>query len=460
MAKLINVNDKTFAPESPIYPKTYENNVNAGTATAMVAIYTGGYYSVKEAKGSGNIQNQTASKLYESATITKTFSIAKLDLAKATVTVDPAEYTYDGKAKEPTVTVTYDGKVIPAADYKVTYESNVEVGTAKVKISAVGNNTTGSVTKDFTIKPSEEIQVKGKAHVQKDGDKKAVEETEGAVFGTTGESKRMESISIELGTKPEELGIEYRSHVQGIGWEKQSAKDGEVSGTTGESKRLEAVQMQLTGAKAKDYDVFYRVHSQSFGWLGWATNGEPAGTAGQAKRAEAVEVLVLPKGQTPKDYDATKAAYVGRATGVAHVQGTGTTKATNSIIGSTGKGKRLESLRITLPNQPFGGGIEYQSHVQGKGWETGWASNGGMSGTQGKSKRIEAVRIQLTGDLKDHFSVWYRVHSQTYGWGGWTKDGADAGTSGLSRRAEAIDVMILPKGAAAPGSTDNAMRTK
>ncbi len=296
VAKLVNVNGKTFTPESPVYPEEYENNVNAGTATAMVDIYSNGYYSVKEAQGSGNIQNQDVKKpLYESATITKTFSIAKLDLAKATVTVDPAEYTYDGKAKEPTVTVTYDGKVIPTSDYKVTYESNVEAGTAKVKISAVGNNTTGSVTKDFTIKRSEEIQVKGKAHVQKDGDKKAVEETEGAVFGTTGESKRMESTSIELGTKPEELGIEYRSHVQTYGWESGWAANGAASGTTGQSKRLEAVRVRLTGELADHFDVWYRVHCQTFGWSGWAKNGEDAGTSGLARRTEAIEVVILPK---------------------------------------------------------------------------------------------------------------------------------------------------------------------
>ncbi|MDO4808308.1 MAG: hypothetical protein Q4A07_13785, partial [Coriobacteriales bacterium] len=54
----------------------------------------------------------------------------------------------------------------------------------------------------------------------------------------------------------------------------------------------------------------------------------------------------------------------------------------------------------------------------------------------------------LTGELaaEGGYSVWYRVHSQTYGWLGWARDGADAGTTGLSRRAEAIEVQILPQG--------------
>ena len=35
---------------------------------------------------------------------------------------------------------------------------------------------------------------------------------------------------------------------------------------------------------AKQYDIYYRVHSQEFGWLGWAKNGESAGTEGYSYR--------------------------------------------------------------------------------------------------------------------------------------------------------------------------------
>lgn len=46
---------------------------------------------------------------------------------------------------------------------------------------------------------------------------------------------------------------------------------------------MEAVRLKLTGELAEHYDIYYRVHSQSYGWLGWAKNGEIAGTAGLAK---------------------------------------------------------------------------------------------------------------------------------------------------------------------------------
>lgn len=42
-------------------------------------------------------------------------------------------------------------------------------------------------------------------------------------------------------------GIEYRSHVQGVGWESSWSSNGDTSGTTGQSKRIEVVQIRLTG---------------------------------------------------------------------------------------------------------------------------------------------------------------------------------------------------------------------
>ncbi len=406
---------------------------------------------------SGNKQEITGSTKSE-------FSIAPAEITKDMVTLS-ADIAYaNDKEQKPTVTVKdpFTGKtLVEDTDYTVAWgEGDYKaIGTYKITVTGL-KNFTGSVTKDYQIKnmPAA-VNVTGTAHVQKDGDKAGTVTENGIMLGTTGQKKRIEAMTIKLSTKSDELGIEYRSHVQGIGWEKSSAKNGEVSGTSGQAKRLEAMQVSLTGTEAEDYDVFYRVHAQTFGWLGWAKNGEPAGTAGQSKRLEAIEVCVLPKGLTPKDYDITEAAFNGRATGIAHVQTFGTLPATTGIIGTTGKAKRMESIKLTVPNQPYAGGIEYQTHVQKYGWEDKWAADGELSGTQGEAKRLEAVRVRLTGELADHFDVWYRVHCQTYGWSGWAKNGEDAGTSGLARRTEAIEVVILPKEAAAPGSTEHAMRT-
>lgn len=70
-----------------------------------------------------------------------------------------------------------------------------------------------------------------------------------------------------------------------------------MSGTTGQSKRLEAIQIKLTGQVANEYDVYYRVHCQNFGWLGWAKNGESSGSEGYSRRLEAIQICLVPKGQ-------------------------------------------------------------------------------------------------------------------------------------------------------------------
>jgi len=51
------------------------------------------------------------------------------------------------------------------------------------------------------------------------------------------------------------MGLE---HAQG--WK----YNGAASGTRGEGKRLEAIRIQLTGQLAQYYDVYYRVHAQTY----------------------------------------------------------------------------------------------------------------------------------------------------------------------------------------------------
>ena len=132
-------------------------------------------------------------------------------------------------------------------------------------------------------------------------------------FGTTGQARRLEAVRLSGPATPVAGGISYEAHVQREGW-MPAVADGALAGTTGQARRLEAVRVSLTGDAAKDggYSVWYRVHSQTYGWLGWAHDGKPAGTTGLAKRAEAIDVQVLPQGQVPRGYDASKAACVNK----------------------------------------------------------------------------------------------------------------------------------------------------
>ena len=61
---------------------------------------------------------------------------------------------------------------------------------------------------------------------------------------------------------------------------------------------MEAIKIHLTGELANQYDIYYRVHIQDFGWLDWASNGTVAGSTGLGLRLEAIQFLLNLKQQT------------------------------------------------------------------------------------------------------------------------------------------------------------------
>jgi uncharacterized protein YjdB len=136
------------------------------------------------------------------------------------------------------------------------------------------------------------------------------------------------------------IGVQYQTHVQNIGWQDWS-KDGEtsgapgqflrveayrvgvndqltnnsyisyhsrlknmgvtqnwadsrdanaMSGTTGENQRVEAIQMKLGGYASNAMDVWYRVYVQGYGWLDWAKDGQWAGMSNGGLRVEAIQI--------------------------------------------------------------------------------------------------------------------------------------------------------------------------
>ena len=121
---------------------------------------------------------------------------------------------------------------------------------------------------------------------------------DGRMSGTSGKSLRLEGIQIGLDNQRYSGDIEYRTHIQNIGWEKSYKRNNQMSGTSGRSLRLEAIQIRLTGEMAKKYDVYYSVHCQNFGWMGWAKNGESAGSAGYSYRLEGIKIVLVEKGHS------------------------------------------------------------------------------------------------------------------------------------------------------------------
>ncbi len=379
-------------------------------------------------------------------------------LSNASIAAIP-DQPYTGKAVSPKPNVSLDGKTLKeGTDYTIGYDSNTNPGTAKLTITGRGSYT-GSKTASFNIvTPS----VRYRTHVQTYGDQPWRQD--GSVSGTSGESKRLEGIWMELGKNfPLSGGISYKTHVQTFGWEDSWRTSGQKSGTSGMSKRLEAIQIKLTGDISNHYDVYYRVHAQRVGWMSWAKNGQSAGTSAMSWRLEALQVVLVPKGSSaPQSLEGItptySAAYLSRpnVTYHTHVQTHGWEqrwRSNGELSGTSGQSKRLEGIEAKLEGGALSGNIEYQTHIQTYGWEKSWHANGDMSGTQGQSKRLEAIRMRLTGEAEKYLDVWYRVHAQTAGWLGWAKNGEDAGTAGMSKRLEAIQIMVLPKGASAPGDT-------
>ena len=289
---------------------------------------------------------------------------------------------------------------------------------------------------------------------------------DGENAGTTGEGKRLEAIAIALdlnGVMAEDGtvmtgGLQYRVHAQSYGWMNWVDADAngatpqslvnrhEYAGTMGQGKRLEAIQIKLTGKLAEEYEVFYRVHMQTYGWSPWTRDGQTAGTTGQGKRLEAIQIKLVDKADEEPGATISYSVHA-QSYGWMNPVGNGQT------AGTTGQGKRLEAIKIQLQTTGVTGGIEYSTHVQNYGWMK-TVSDGTVSGTSGQAKRMEAIRISLTGDISAYYDIYYRVHCQSYGWLDWAKNGQAAGTESGGKRMEAIQIKLVKKGEAAPGKTN------
>ena len=126
----------TLLQEGVDYTVSYKNNRAVGTATAT-------------ATGVGSYSGQ----------ISTTFKIVSTSLAKATVTV--ADATYTGRAVAPKPQVKAGSIVLrEGVDYSVSYEDNVQVGTAIVVVKGAGNFTDSAFATFKINKASQVIAAK------------------------------------------------------------------------------------------------------------------------------------------------------------------------------------------------------------------------------------------------------------------------------------------------------------
>lgn len=111
------------------YDLSYENNVNVGTATVHIT-FKGNYTGTRDTN----------------------FNIIARALSNDSVNIsDIPVQTYTGKAVTPEPTIKYgDVTLIKDTDYTLSYQDNINVGTAKVNVSFIGNYS-GSANTSFEI---------------------------------------------------------------------------------------------------------------------------------------------------------------------------------------------------------------------------------------------------------------------------------------------------------------------
>lgn len=141
----------------------------------------------------------------------------------------------------------------------------------------------------------------------------------------------------------------------------------------------------------------------------------------------------------------------------AHVQNRGTLPEVKNgaICGTTGQGLRMEAIWIKISG--MSGSIEYNTHIQNRGWDTRYRSNYEMGGSSGQSLRLEAIRIRLKGEIAKYYTVEYSVHVACEGWHGFVGEDQIAGTVGKSRAIEAIRIRLVKKNTSSNNTANTAV---
>ena len=146
----------TFGDDAPTYTESYDGFVNNETKAVL-----GGTLALT----CSYVKNQTGAGTYDITPSGLTSNNYDITFTKGTLTVGKkaledgfianiASLVYNGVAQEPAPVVTFNGMtLVKGTDYSVSYENNVNVGTATATVTALANSTkySGTASKTFTI---------------------------------------------------------------------------------------------------------------------------------------------------------------------------------------------------------------------------------------------------------------------------------------------------------------------
>lgn len=312
--------------------------------------------------------------------------------------------------------------------------------------------------------------------------------------GTSGRGLRLEAIQIKLtGDIADYYDVYYRVHAENFGW-LGWARNGEEAGTSGYAYRLEGINIRLV--KKDDSIVDYgdsiafkdryavdsitlnkdnitlevneeeqlsatispeSANNKSLTWT--SSNMDVATVVNGKVKAIAIGNAVITAISSNGKKDTCNVVVVSPIEKIeytAHVENIGWQgyAKNGDMAGTSGRGLQLEGIKIRLKNYPYEGNVEYRTHIENLGWENEFKKNDEMSGTSGRGLQLEALEIKLTGEMKDHYDVYYRVHASNFGWLGWARNGESAGTAGYAYQLEAVEIKLLEKGQELPGYGD------
>lgn len=157
--------------------------------------------------------------------------------------------------------------------------------------------------------------------------------------------------------------------------------------------------------------------------------------------------VLLTTGMAIKNTAVTKAWAGGTITEVqVHVQNIGWMQWNETFAGTTGKGLRIEAIKIRFKsqyrNQP-NLHVQYRVHVENIGWMP-WVRDGKLAGTTGRSLKIEAFQVMIVddkGNQKYGYSIGSEAcHIENLGWVAGNGDGKTIGTTGKNLRLEAFNL--------------------
>ena len=122
---------------------------------------------------------------------------------------------------------------------------------------------------------------------------------DGVIAGDLQQIERLQAINMEFEANGASIGkIKYRAYFENSGWTPWK-NEGVTAGSNSPSDKMKSLEIKVYNAEndeeSNKYDVYYRVYTESEGWLGWAKNGEEAGDYSTDACIEGVQAIVVPR---------------------------------------------------------------------------------------------------------------------------------------------------------------------